>query len=88
MARFRKALSGNVNDIKTLYQSSAQTKYAVSFFGTIDDLEAATTPATISKALKYGRDYRLGTMFQWTLYAGSGILDTVWFNTSTNCCFL
>ena len=40
MARFRKALSGNVNDIKTLYQSSAQTKYAVSFFGTIDDLEA------------------------------------------------
>ena len=34
MARFRKAL-------KTLYQSSAQTKYAVSFFGTIDDLEAA-----------------------------------------------
>ncbi len=40
MARFRKALNGNVNDIKTLYQSSAQTKYAVSFFGTIDDLEA------------------------------------------------
>ena len=40
MARFRKALSGNVNDIKTLYQSSAQIKYAVSFFGTIDDLEA------------------------------------------------
>ena len=39
MARFRKALNGNVNDIKTLYQSSAQTKYAVSFFGTIDDLE-------------------------------------------------
>lgn len=41
MARFRKALSQNLNDIKTLYQSSAQTKYAVSFFGTIDDLEAA-----------------------------------------------
>ena len=40
MARFRKALNGNVNDIKTLYQSSAQTKYAVSFFGTLDDLEA------------------------------------------------
>ncbi|UTC67212.1 MULTISPECIES: hypothetical protein [unclassified Treponema] len=40
MARFRKALSENVNDIKTLYRSSAQTKYAVSFFGTIDDLEA------------------------------------------------
>lgn len=41
MARFRKALSQNLNDIKILYQSSAQTKYAVSFFGTIDDLEAA-----------------------------------------------
>ena len=41
MARFRKTLSQNLNDIKTLYQSSAQTKYAVSFFGTIDDLEAA-----------------------------------------------
>lgn len=40
MSRFRKSLSENLNDIKTLYQSSAQTKYAVSFLGTIDDLEA------------------------------------------------
>ncbi|UTC62965.1 hypothetical protein E4O05_03450 [Treponema sp. OMZ 787] len=40
MSRFRKALSENLNDIKTLYQSPAQTKYAVSFFGTVDDLEA------------------------------------------------
>lgn len=44
----------------------------------------ATTPATISKALKYGRDYRLGTMFQWTPYAGAGILDTAWFDASTS----
>jgi len=44
----------------------------------------ATTPATISKDLKYGRDYRLGTMFQWTPYAGAGILNTAWYNASTS----
>ena len=44
----------------------------------------ATTPATISKALKYGKDYRLGTMFQWTPYASAGILNTAWFDASTS----
>ncbi|UTC75301.1 hypothetical protein E4O03_00805 [Treponema sp. OMZ 792] len=48
MSRLRKALSENLNDIKTLYQSSAQTKYAVSFFGTIDDLEAVIYDAADS----------------------------------------
>ncbi len=44
----------------------------------------ATTPATISKALKYGKDYRLGTMFRWTPYAGAGIYNTAWYDASTS----
>ena len=44
----------------------------------------ATTPATISKDLKYGRDYRLGTMFKWTPYAGAGVYNTAWYNASTS----
>ena len=40
LARFRKELKNNVKDLKTVYQSAAQTKYAVFLFGTIDDLEA------------------------------------------------
>ena len=44
----------------------------------------ATTPATISKDLKYGRDYRLGTMFQWTPYAGAGVYNTAWYDASTS----
>lgn len=40
MSRFRSNLKDSVSGIKTLYQSSAQTKYEVLFFGSIDDLEA------------------------------------------------
>ena len=50
MARFRKELKSRVNDVKTMYQSAAQTKYAVLFFGTIDDLEAAVYETAESAA--------------------------------------
>jgi len=50
MSRFRSCLKDNVSGIKTLYQSSAQTKYEVLFFGTIDDLEAVVYDTAESTA--------------------------------------
>lgn len=50
MARFRKELKDRLNGIKTMHQSSAQTKYAVLFFGTIDDLEALVYEAAAATA--------------------------------------
>lgn len=50
MSRFRNALKDTVSRIKTLYQSSAQTKYEILFFGTIDDLEAVVYDAADATA--------------------------------------
>lgn len=43
----------------------------------------ATTPATFSDDLVYGRDYKLGTLFRWTPYLGSGKVRSGWFGLQT-----
>lgn len=43
----------------------------------------ATTPATFSNDLVYGRDYQLGTLFRWTPYLGSGKIRSAWFGLQT-----
>ena len=43
----------------------------------------ATTPATFSNDLVYGRDYQLGTLFRWTPYLGSGKVRSAWFGLQT-----
>ena len=43
----------------------------------------ATTPATFSDELVYGRDYKLGTLFRWTPYLGSGKVRSGWFGLQT-----
>lgn len=43
----------------------------------------ATTPATFTNDLVYGRDYKLGTLFQWTPYLGSGAVRSGWFGLQT-----
>lgn len=39
MSRFRSKLKNEVEDIRVINQSAAQTKYAVQYFGTIEDME-------------------------------------------------
>lgn len=43
----------------------------------------ATTPATFSDDLVYGRDYKLGTLFRWTPYLGSSKIRSGWFGLQT-----
>ncbi|MEL3907293.1 MAG: hypothetical protein P1P65_09780 [Treponema sp.] len=39
MSRFRSKLKNNVETIRVVHQSAAQTKYAVQYFGTVEDME-------------------------------------------------
>lgn len=43
----------------------------------------ATTPATFTNDLVYGRDYKLGTLFKWTPYLGSGKVRSSWYGAQT-----
>lgn len=43
----------------------------------------ATTPATFSNDLVYGKDYKLGTLFRWTPYLGSGTVRSSWYGLQT-----
>lgn len=43
----------------------------------------ATTPATFTNDLVYGRDYKLGTLFKWTPYLGSGRVRSSWYGVRT-----
>ena len=44
----------------------------------------ATTPATFTNDLVYGKDYKLGTLFKWTPYLGSGKVRSAWYGLHTD----
>ena len=45
MSRFRSKLKSEVETIRVMHQSAAQTKYAVQYFGTVEDMEDAVYTA-------------------------------------------
>jgi len=48
MSKFRSELQSKVESIRVMHQSAAQTKYAVQYFGRVEDMETVVYSAAES----------------------------------------